>query len=72
MIGLYNGSLDGVAGPETKRALLGFQTRNGLERTATLDQQTADALIGHTGVGQRSGGSGDALVITADLVGAAP
>ena len=50
MIGLYNGSLDGVAGPETKRALLGFQERNGLERTATLDQQTADALIGNPGV----------------------
>jgi peptidoglycan hydrolase-like protein with peptidoglycan-binding domain len=49
-IGLYNGSLDGVAGPETKRALLEFQEDNGLERTATLDQQTADALVGHTGV----------------------
>ena len=72
MIGLYKGSLDGVAGRETKRALLEFQTRNGLVRTATLDQQTADALIGHTGVGQGSGGSSDALVITADLVGAAP
>jgi len=53
-IGLYNGSLDGVVGPETKRALLGFQKSNGLERTATLDQQTADALIGNTGVGQGS------------------
>jgi hypothetical protein len=72
MIGLYKGSLDGVAGRETKRALLEFETRNGLVRTATLDQQTADALIGHTGVGQGSGGSSDALVITADLVGAAP
>jgi peptidoglycan hydrolase-like protein with peptidoglycan-binding domain len=50
-MGLYNGSLDGVAGPETKRALLGFQERNGLERTASLDQQTADALIGNTSVG---------------------
>jgi peptidoglycan hydrolase-like protein with peptidoglycan-binding domain len=56
MIGLYNGSLDGVAGPETKRALLGFQTRNGLERTATLDQQTADALIGHSDPGMRAEG----------------
>ena len=72
MIGLYKGSLDGVAGRETKRALLEFETRNGLVRTATLDQQTADALIGHTGVVQGSGGSGDALVITADLVGAGP
>jgi peptidoglycan hydrolase-like protein with peptidoglycan-binding domain len=53
-IGLYYGSLDGVAGPETKRALLEFQENNGLDRTATLDQQTADALIGHTSVGRIS------------------
>jgi peptidoglycan hydrolase-like protein with peptidoglycan-binding domain len=54
MQGFYNGSLDGVAGPETKRALLRFQKSNGLEPTATLDQQTADALIGDTAVGQGS------------------
>ncbi len=54
MMGLYNGSLDGVVGPQTKQALSGFQKRNALERTATLDQQTADALIGNTGVGQGS------------------
>jgi peptidoglycan hydrolase-like protein with peptidoglycan-binding domain len=54
MIGLYNGSLDGVVGPETKQALLEFQKSNGLERTATLDQQTADALIGNTGMGEGS------------------
>jgi peptidoglycan hydrolase-like protein with peptidoglycan-binding domain len=48
-MGLYNGSLDGVMGQETKRALVGFQKSNGLERTARLDQQTADALIGDTG-----------------------
>jgi peptidoglycan hydrolase-like protein with peptidoglycan-binding domain len=53
-MGLYSGSLDGVAGPETKRALAEFQKSNGLERTATLDQKTADALIGNTGVGQGS------------------
>jgi peptidoglycan hydrolase-like protein with peptidoglycan-binding domain len=53
-IGLYNGSLDGLAGPETKRALLEFQEDNGLDRTATLDQRTADALVGHTGVGRVS------------------
>jgi peptidoglycan hydrolase-like protein with peptidoglycan-binding domain len=50
-MGLYNGSLDGVIGPKTKQALLGFQESNGLGQTATLDQQTADALIGSTGVG---------------------
>ena len=49
-IGLYKGSLDGVVGPETKRALLEFQEDNNLARTATLDQPTADALVGHTGV----------------------
>jgi len=53
-IGLYNGSLDGIIGLETKRALLEFQTNNGLERTATLDQHTADALIGGPGVGKGS------------------
>ena len=51
MMGLYNGSLDGVIGPATKQALLGFQESNDLERTARLDQRTADALIGNTGVG---------------------
>ena len=54
MTGFYEGSLDGVVGPETKRAILGFQKSNSLERTGTLDQQTADALIGHTAVGQGS------------------
>jgi peptidoglycan hydrolase-like protein with peptidoglycan-binding domain len=54
-IGLYNGSLDGVAGPKTKRGLMEFQENNGLDRTAALDQQTADVLLGHTGVGQVSG-----------------
>jgi peptidoglycan hydrolase-like protein with peptidoglycan-binding domain len=46
MVGLYDGSLDGVVGPETKRSILRFQKSNSLERTAMLDQQTADALIG--------------------------
>jgi peptidoglycan hydrolase-like protein with peptidoglycan-binding domain len=66
MRGLYNGSLDGVAGPETKRALLGFQKSNGLEPMATLDQQTVVVLIGDTGVGQGSsmppaGGAGSMM-----------
>ena len=54
MIGFYDGSLDGVVGPETKRAILGFQKSNSLERTGRLDQQTADALTGDTVVGQGS------------------
>ena len=51
-MGLYNGSLDGVLGPETKRALDQFQKDNGLDRTATLDQQTMVALFGHIGTNQ--------------------
>ena len=51
MVGLYKGSLDGVMGPETKQALLSFQKSNDLERTATLDQLTADALVSNSGVG---------------------
>ena len=35
--------------------LLQLQQDNGLDRTAALDQQTADVLLGHTGVGQVSG-----------------
>ena len=53
-LGLYNVSLDGVAGPETKRALAEFQKTNGLKQTATVDQRTADALIGDAGIGQGS------------------
>jgi peptidoglycan hydrolase-like protein with peptidoglycan-binding domain len=54
-MGFYDGLLDGVVGPETNRAILGFQKSNdGVERTGTLDQQTTEALIGGTVVGQGS------------------
>jgi peptidoglycan hydrolase-like protein with peptidoglycan-binding domain len=53
-MGLYNGSLDGVLGPETKRALVQFQKDNGLDRTATLDQLTMVALFGNIGTSQGS------------------
>jgi peptidoglycan hydrolase-like protein with peptidoglycan-binding domain len=49
--GFYDGSLDGVVGPETKRAIWGFQKSNDLEPTATLDQQTAEVLMGDTAIG---------------------
>ncbi len=44
--GFYQGSLDGVVGPETERALSQFQKINGLGRTASLDAQTWEALTG--------------------------
>jgi peptidoglycan hydrolase-like protein with peptidoglycan-binding domain len=53
-LGLYKDSLDGVMGPETRRALAAFQKANSLKQTEMLDQQTADALIGDTGIGQGS------------------
>jgi peptidoglycan hydrolase-like protein with peptidoglycan-binding domain len=51
---LYKGSLDGILGPETKRALGQFQKNNGLGRTASLDAQTWGALTGDPGIGQGS------------------
>ena len=53
-MGLYNGSLDGVVGPETKQALEQFQKNNGLDRTTRLDGQTMVALFGNIGISQGS------------------
>ena len=52
---LYGGSLDGIEGPETKRALGQFQRNSGLKRTAMLDPQTLDVLVGNSGIGSGSG-----------------
>jgi peptidoglycan hydrolase-like protein with peptidoglycan-binding domain len=52
--GLYKGSLDGILGPETKRALGQFQKANGLGRTASLDAQTWEALTGDPSIGHGS------------------
>lgn len=62
--GLYKGSLDGVLGPETKRALGQFQMQKGLDRTAAIDAKTWEALTGDESDGQgssippKNGGSG--------------
>jgi peptidoglycan hydrolase-like protein with peptidoglycan-binding domain len=53
-IGFYEGSLDGVVGPETRQGIGQFQKRNGLNQTTTLDQQTMDKLIGNAAIGQGS------------------
>jgi Putative peptidoglycan binding domain len=45
--GLYQGSLDGILGPETQRALGQFQQIKGLGPTASLDAQTWQALTGN-------------------------
>jgi peptidoglycan hydrolase-like protein with peptidoglycan-binding domain len=52
--GLYNGSLDGILGPQTRQALDQFQAKNGLNRTSALDATTWDALTGDASIGQGS------------------
>jgi peptidoglycan hydrolase-like protein with peptidoglycan-binding domain len=44
--GFYQGSLDGIVGPETRRALGRFQKANGLGPSGSLDTQTWEALTG--------------------------
>jgi peptidoglycan hydrolase-like protein with peptidoglycan-binding domain len=54
--GLYRGSLDGVLGPKTKRALTQFQQNSGLAQTASVDAQTWDALTSSSGIAEGSSG----------------
>ena len=54
--GLYNGQIDGIAGPETKQALEKFQQQNGLQQTGELDQQTLSKMNVAVGSGSSSSG----------------
>jgi hypothetical protein len=60
--GLYRGEIDGIVGPKTKEAVAQFQQENGLQQTATLDQQTVQRLSGGTapsvGIGASTAPSG--------------
>lgn len=49
--GLYHGRIDGVVGPQTRRAIANFQRKHGLHETARLDQQTLQQLLGSQAVG---------------------
>ena len=42
--GLYHGRIDGIAGPQTERALTAYQQKEGLPQTAALDQATMNKL----------------------------
>lgn len=48
---LYSGKIDGIPGPQTRRAVAEYQKQNGLRVTANLDRQTRDSLAGTTGAG---------------------
>jgi murein DD-endopeptidase MepM/ murein hydrolase activator NlpD len=56
--GLYPGTIDGVAGPQTKRAVLAYQRRAGLERDGIAGPRTYAALGGHARLGARLLGPG--------------
>ena len=43
-MGYYRGEVDGLLGPLTREALIGYQTDNGLYITAAIDQPTLDSL----------------------------
>jgi len=43
--GLYDGAIDGIAGPKTKRGIITFQQREGLQRTARLDDATRVRMV---------------------------
>ena len=44
--GLYKGKVDGIVGPQTRRAVRQFQKSHGLSQTAQLDADTMQALNG--------------------------
>jgi peptidoglycan hydrolase-like protein with peptidoglycan-binding domain len=67
--GLYRGSLDGILGPETRRAVSQFQAINGLGRTASLDAQTWEALTGNPAIGEGPSTSGHSQSSTASDLG---
>jgi peptidoglycan hydrolase-like protein with peptidoglycan-binding domain len=54
--GLYQGSLDGILGPETERALSQFQQIKGLAPTASIDAQSWKALTGNPPIVEGSRG----------------
>ncbi len=49
--GLYQGQIDGIAGPQTKQAVTSFQQAHNLPATGTLDQQTMATLEGSPATG---------------------
>ena len=63
--GFYTGSLDGVLGLKTKRALEQFQQNNGLNRTASLDARTWDALTNSSRIVEGSASIASRPIMTA-------
>jgi len=53
-LGLYQGDVDGIAGPDTRRAVSQFQQQRNLPESGELDQATMEALRG-SGENQQQG-----------------
>lgn len=49
--GLYHGRIDGLLGRETQQAIAQFQQSQGLQQTATIDQETLNRLMGGSTMG---------------------
>jgi len=57
--GYYNGSVDGIAGPNTRNAISAFQRRNNLAATGRLDYVTLQSMgLGGSGPGGDPKGGG--------------
>jgi TRAP transporter TAXI family solute receptor len=54
--GLYNGPIDGIAGPATERAIADYRQRYGLPQTAALDLETLQSLAADGGGGRPESG----------------
>jgi murein DD-endopeptidase MepM/ murein hydrolase activator NlpD len=52
--GLYHGTIDGLDGPSTTRAVLAYQRRAGLARDGVAGPQTLASLGGHARLGARA------------------
>jgi hypothetical protein len=63
--GLYHGPTDGQMDPDTRAAIANFQQQNGLQRTATLDQQTVDRMMTSQNTGSGSSALGAPAVAPA-------
>jgi len=51
--GLYSGSIDGIAGPQTRRAVVALQRQSGLAVDGVAGPRTLAALGGHARIGAR-------------------
>jgi peptidoglycan hydrolase-like protein with peptidoglycan-binding domain len=43
--GLYDGTVDGIAGPKTRQGIIAFQRRERLPQTARLDDATRNRIV---------------------------